>query len=294
MQMIEKASNNTRSRPVIARRWMAALCALGLLAAGCRDSGAAPGAVTVPTEHETAVAAEPDASTDGVTVVVAPGVSGSIDESLIRQAFRRVVAQGEQDFGLRPERTVTVYIDPDSAIGLEDALGLSQKYAIHLRAGRARSMAGLLPLMMHEYTHVLQYQMGRLRPQWWIEGQADHQALRVRDPASAERERRSLYSRLADDVRAGRAPELELLRGSLAWDAYVRKAGAGKAYGWGNAAVAFIESRAGFAGVARVMTDAEGQNTFGRFDEVVREVTGLGPSEFDDALKRWVTQQARG
>jgi hypothetical protein len=227
-------------------------------------------------------------------VVIAPSVAGSVDEALVRQAFQLAVAQGERDFGLRSERTITVYVDPDTAIGLEDALGLSAKNAIHLRAGRTRSMNALLPLMMHEYTHVLQYQMARLRPQWWVEGQADHEALRVREIAAAERERRALYSRLAEDVRRGRDPELAELRGSFAWDEYIRKAGAGKAYGWGNAAVAFIEDRAGFGGVVQIMTDTDGPNTLGRFDDLVATVTGLRPAEFDAALKEWVTQQARG
>jgi len=212
----------------------------------------------------------------------------------VREAFRRAVEQGERDFGLRPTRRITVYIDPDDAAGLEDALGLSQKYAIHLRAGRATSLPALLPLMMHEYTHALQYQLGRLRPQWWVEGQADHEAQRVRDPAAAARERRTLFVQLASDVRSGRAPNLSSLRGSLAWDEYVKKAGAGKAYGWGHAAVAFIEARAGFDAVRRIMTDSEGPNTLGRFDELIQEVTGLSPAEFDAAVKQWVLDQARG
>ena len=274
--------------------WRLALILLAALAlAACRES-APSGPRAVATVEAAPAAAEPESTSDEVNIVVAPSLAGTVDEQLIRTAFRQAVAQGERDFSLRPKRTITVYVDPDSSIGLEDALGLSAKYAMHLRAGRARSMSGLMPLMMHEYTHVLQYQIGRLRPQWWIEGQADHEAVRVRDPASAERERRALYGRLADDVRAGRAPDLSSLRGSLAWDEYVKKAGASKAYGWGHAAVAFIEDRAGFQGVVRIVTDAEGPNTMGRFDDVVREVTGLGPAEFDAALKRWVTQQARG
>lgn len=270
--------------------WLAAVVAVVL--AGCSRSAPAPPARDA-SSPPPAVAADADAAADGATIVIAPSVSG-VDASLVRAAFRRVVEQGQRDFGLRPAHTVTIYVDPDRAIGLEDAVGLSQKNAIHLRAGHVRSMGSLLPLMMHEYTHVLQYQTGRLRPQWWTEGQADYQALRVREPAAAERERRALYSRLAEDVRSGRAPRLAELRGGLSWDAYIKKAGAGKAYGWGNAAVAMIEDRAGFAGVVRVMTDREGENTLARFDEVVRQVTGLGPDEFDAALKQWVTQKARG
>lgn len=276
------------------RRWLWAVCVAVAVAAGCRESRPAVPAAGEPPTTPVAAQTEAETTTEGVNIVPAPSLAGRVDEALIREAFQRVVAQGERDFGLRPTRTVTIYIDPDSAIGLEDALGLSQKYAIHARAGRASSMASLLPLMMHEYTHVLQYQVGRLRPQWWIEGQADHEALRVRDPATAARERRTLFNQLAEDVRTGRAPDLNSLRGSLAWDEYVKRAGAGKAYGWGHAAVAFVEDRAGFEGVARVMTDTEGPNTLSRFDDVMRAVTGLGPAEFDAALKRWVTQQARG
>jgi hypothetical protein len=276
------------------RRWVALMLGGSLVLAGCGTGEAGRTAATT-SSPATAVAAGPsEEASDQPNIVVAPGVAGSIDQDLIREAFNLAVVQGERDFGVRPARTITVYIDPDSAIGLEDALGLSARYAIHLRAGRARSMNSLLPLMMHEYTHVLQYQAGRLRPQWWVEGQADHQALRVRDVASAERERRALYTRLASDVRAKRAPELAELRGSLAWDAYVRRAGAGKAYGWGNAAVAFIEEMAGFDGVIRIMTDAEGPNTLGRFDDLIQSITGLGPEEFDNSLKQWVTEQARG
>jgi hypothetical protein len=266
-----------------------------LLLAGCRAPGAS-GTASVPAAPGTAPSTITDAppADELIALVIAPSVAGTVDEKLISEAFRIAVAQGEHDFGLRPARTITVYIDPDNAIGLEDALGLSAKNAIHLRAGRTRSLGSLLPLMMHEYTHVLQYQTGRLRPQWWIEGQAEHQSLRVRDAAAAERERRALFSRLAADVRAGRAPELAQLRGSLAWDEYIRKAGAGKAYGWGHAAVAFIEDRAGFAGVVRIFTDTEGPNTLSRFDELIETVTGLSPEAFDDALKQWVAQQAQG
>lgn len=275
------------------RLWLLAVCAALLSAAACHATSPAPPAAREPGDALAASLASTVAA-DGVSIVVAPAVAGSVDEGLIRDAFRRVVAQGERDFGLRPEHTVTIYIDPDTAIGLEDALGLSQKSAIHLRAGHARNMNSLLPLLMHEYTHALQYQTGRLRPQWWVEGQADHEALRVRDPASAQRERRALYTRLADDVRAGRAPRLADLRGGLAWDEYIKKAGAGKAYGWGNAAVAFIEDRAGFEGVARILTDKDGPNTYGRFDELVREVTGLSPDDFGAAVKQWVVQKTRG
>jgi hypothetical protein len=275
-------------------RLVALLGALAAVVLGaCRDAPrpATSGAPSAP--PAAAVEQVPDAGAE-VTIVIARSLAGTVDEQLIREAYRRVVAQGERDFGLRPERTLTIYVDPDGAIGLEGASGLSQKNAIHLRAGPSRSMATLLPLLMHEYTHALQHQVGRLRPQWWIEGQAEHQALRVRDPASAERERRALYTRLAADVRARRAPALTDLRGGLGWDEYVKRAGAGKAYGWGNAAVAFIESRAGFEGVVRVMTDRTGENTLRRFDELVAEVTGLGPEAFDAALKQWVIQQARG
>src|SRR5215207_4856844 len=75
----------------------------------------------------------------GVTIVVAPSIRGRVNESLVLDAYRRAYAQGEQDFGLRPKQPVTIYVDPDSVIGLEDALGLSAKNAIHLRAGRAQS-----------------------------------------------------------------------------------------------------------------------------------------------------------
>ncbi len=271
-------------------RWWWLVVVGAIVLAGCTGTARRPAAGDSPPIPPAATGAIDGG--EGLVIVVAPSLSG-IDEGLIHDAFRLVVAQGERDFGLRPERTVTVYVDPDSAIGLEDAIGLSQKNAIHLRAGQTHTMASLLPLLMHEYTHFLQYQIGRLRPQWWIEGEADFEALRVREPAAAARERRALYSQLAGDVRAGRAPRLADLRGGLGWDDYIRKAGAGKAYGWGNAAVAFIEARAGFAGVVRVMTDTEGPNTLSRFDDVVRDVTGLGPDVFDDALKQWVVQQAR-
>lgn len=272
---------------------------LGVLAAsalvvgvGCRDDAppASPASATV---AATPGDGEAEAGPEIPTIVVAPSVKG-IDEALIRDAFRRVVEKGRQDYGLLPTRPVTIYIDPDNAIGLEDAIGLSQKSAIHLRAGHARSMSGLLPLLMHEYTHALQYQQARLRPQWWVEGQADYQSLRVQDLGTAERQRRSLYGQLAEDVRKNRAPSLSELRAGISWDDFIKKAGAGKAYGWGNAAVAFIESRAGFDGVRRVMLDQEGQNTLSRFDAVVQEVTGLALADFDAALKRWVVEQANG
>jgi hypothetical protein len=232
-----------------------------------------------------------DAESD-VTIVVAPSVRGRVDESLVLEAYRRASAQGEQDFGPRPRQPVTIYIDPDSAIGLEDALGLSAKNAIHLRAGRAQSMGSLLPLMMHEYMHVLQYNVGRLRPQWWIEGQADHQSQRVLDPGRAAQNRRSLLSALAADVRRDRAPSLASLRGSMSWDEYVKRSGAGKAYGWGNAAVAFIEDGWGFDAVTRIATDSTGPNTLSSFDEAVRRETGLDPAAFERELRAWVLEQA--
>lgn len=279
------------------RLWFWPLCVLAslgiaALALACRPP--APSTSQAPPAAP-AMAADTtgDDALDVPIVVIAADVRGQVDEAMVREAFRRAVEQGERDFGLRPTRRITIYIDPDDAAGLEDALGLSQKYAIHLRAGRATSLPALLPLMMHEYTHALQYQVGRLRPQWWVEGQADHEAQRVRDPAAAARERRTLFAQLASDVRTGRAPNLSSLRGSLAWDDYVKKAGAGKAYGWGHAAVAFIEARAGFDAVRRIMTDTEGPNTLGRFDELIQEVTGLSPGEFDAAVKQWVLEQAR-
>jgi hypothetical protein len=266
-----------------------------LLIAACRGGNEGPSVPAAATGAVAATAAPAgaDASPNEPVIVVAPGVSG-VDEAVVREAFRRAANQAEADYGSRPSHTITVYIDPDSAIGLEDALGLSQKYAIHLRAGRARGLNGLLPLIMHEYTHSLQYQIGRLRPQWWVEGQADFQALRVQDPGSAARQRHDLYTRLAADVRSGHAPKLADLRGGLGWDDYIRKAGAGKAYGWGNAAVAFIESKGGIDAVRKVMTDTTGPNTLSSFDQAVQDVTGLDPVAFDIALKQWVVEQARG
>jgi hypothetical protein len=254
-----------------------------------RSNGDVPsntGASVDAAEHD---GAEPDSG--GVTIRIAPGVQGRVDEALIREAYERAAAQGEADFGIRPERPVVIYIDPDSAIGLEDALGLSSRYAIHLRAGRAQRMDTLMPLMMHEYMHVLQYSVGRLRPQWWIEGQAEHQAQRVIEPARADRNRRSLLSSLASDVRNGNAPSLASLRGSTGWDEYIRRSGAGRAYGWGQAAVTFIEDGWGFDAVKRIVTDREGPNTVSSFDEAVRRETGMNPAEFEQHLHDWLLQR---
>ncbi len=279
------------------RLWL--LCGAVLLLVACRDVDAGralPGTTATPQPPPVAAeqATADDEALDVPRIVIAPGVRDSVSEALVREAFRRAVDQAERDFGLRPQRRITIYIDPDNAAGLEDAIGLSAKYAIHLRAGRTRSMDRLLPLMMHEYTHALQYQAGRLRPQWWVEGQADHQALRIEDAAVAERERRALYAGLAGDVRAGRAPSMSELRARIAWDAYIKKAGSGKAYGWGNAAVAFIEDRAGFEAVRRIFTDQTAPNTLSRFDAMVEEATGLTPAEFDRAVKDWVVARSRG
>jgi hypothetical protein len=237
---------------------------------------------------EAGLSAADEAPNDGPTIVVAPSLAGRVDEALVREAYRRAAEQGERDFGIRPQRPVTVYVDPDSAMGLEDALGLSAKYAIHLRAGRAQRMESLRPLMIQDYTHVHQYITGRLRPQWWIEGQAEHQGHRLAEPGRAARERKSLLSGLASDIRGSRAPSLESLRGSTGWDEYIRRSGAGRAYGWGNAAVAFIEDGWGFDAVARVVRDAEGPNTLSSFDEAVRRETGLGPAEFEQGLRSWI------
>lgn len=225
------------------------------------------------------------------TFVIAPSVRGQVDEKLLRDAFARVVAQGEQDFGLRIEHGITIYVDPDSSIGLEDALGLSAKTAIHLRAGRAQRLDTLLPLLLHEYTHVLQYQLGRLRPQWWIEGQADHESGRIRDPGQAARDRRALIHDFAGDIKGGRAPALAELRGSTSWDAYIKRSGASKAYGWGNIATSFIEDGWGMAAVARVMKSADGPNSLGSFDASIQRETGLAPAEFESALRAWIVKQ---
>jgi hypothetical protein len=274
------------------RRLSVIVLALALVLAACGRSSEV-GVATAPADQpEASAAADAPGEDDGVTIVVAPAVQGKVDEALVLDAYRRAVAQGERDFGTRPERPVTVYVDPDSAIGLEDALGLSARNAIHLRAGRAQRMDTLLPLMMHEYMHVLQYNAHRLRPQWWIEGQADHQAQRVVDPGRAASMRRSLYSSLASDVRNNRAPSLASLRGSTGWDEYVKRSGAGKAYGWGHAAVAYIEDGWGFDAVARLVRDTEGPNTLGSFDEAIRRETGLGPAEFEAGLRTWLLKQA--
>lgn len=233
---------------------------------------------------------EPAVDAD-VSIVVAPSISGRVDEALILEAFHRAADKGEQDFGIRPERPVTIYIDPDSAIGLEDALGLSSRYAIHLRAGRAGRMESLLPLMMHEYMHVLQYDIGRLRPQWWIEGQADHQGQRVVEPGRAARDRKALLTSLASDVEKGRAPSLASLRGSTGWDEYIKRSGAGRAYGWGQAAVAYIEDGWGFDAVRRIATDKTGPNSYSSFDEAIRRETGLDPTQFEQGLHDWLLRQ---
>src|SRR3712207_2092265 len=71
------------------------------------STATAPDTTTVP------VAAGDQAAIDSdVSIVIAPGVKGRVDEALMLDAYRRAVAQGEQDFGFRPERPVTIYIDP--------------------------------------------------------------------------------------------------------------------------------------------------------------------------------------
>jgi hypothetical protein len=277
---------------------MRVLAALSLLivtalAVACGGANAGISSATNGDQHPPAAVATSDepAIDSDVSIVVAPSISGRVDESLILDAFHRAADQGEQDFGIRPERPVTIYIDPDSAIGLEDALGLSSRYAIHLRAGRTGRMETLLPLMMHEYMHVLQYDIGRLRPQWWIEGQADHQGQRVVEPGRAARDRKALLTSLASDVEKGRAPSLTSLRGSAGWDEYIKRSGAGRAYGWGQAAVAFIEDGWGFDAVRRIATDKTGPNTYGSFDEAIRRETGLDPAQFEQGLHDWLLRQ---
>jgi len=268
--------------------------ALALLLGACSRTQSGSPVVTEP-PRAAAPAAESQAQVaddTGINLVVAPSLKGQVDETLILTAYRRAVDQGEKDFGLRSERTVTVYIDPDSAIGLEEALGLSSKSAIHLRAGQTRRMESLMPLLMHEYTHVLQHQVGRLRPQWFIEGQAEHESQRVLDHGRAEQSRRGLVRQLASDLRGDKAPALATLRGNTGWDDYIKRSGAGRAYGWGRAAVTYIEDGWGFEAVARIMTDATGPNTLGSFDEAVRRETGLGPQEFESGLRAWVLQHA--
>ena len=261
------------------------------VACGGADAGT-PSATNTELQPTAEVASgdEPVVDSD-VSIVVAPTIRGRVDEALILDAFRRAADQGEQDFGIRPERPVTIYIDPDSAIGLEDALGLSSRYAIHLRAGRTGRMETLLPMMMHEYMHVLQYDIGRLRPQWWIEGQADHQGQRVVEPGRAARDRKALLNSLASDVEKGRAPTLASLRGSTGWDEYIKRSGAGRAYGWGQAAVAFIEDGWGFDAVKRIATDNTGPNSYGSFDEAIRRETGLDAAQFEQGLHDWLLHQ---
>jgi hypothetical protein len=268
------------------------LAALALVSSACAGTPKTSPAVTAVTPVASAVTERQIEDDSGVNLVVAPSVKGQVDEAAILDAFHRAVDQGEKDFGLRPERSVTIYIDPDSALGLEDALGLSSKSAIHLRAGQTRTPNSLLPLMMHEYTHVLQHQVGRLRPQWWIEGQADFESRRVLDPARAAQVRAALLRQLASDLRNNRAPSLSELRGNGSWDEYVKRAGAGRAYGWGNGAVTYIEDGWGFDAVARIMTDATGPNTLSSFDEAVRRETGLSPEEFEAGLRAWLLKQA--
>jgi hypothetical protein len=272
--------------------FLVVFAALAFVLAGCdRSQDSASPSQTVEQPAVEATVASTEAESD-VSIVVAPSVQGRVDESLVLEAYRLAVAQADRDLGVRPQRPVTIYVDPDSAIGLEDALGLSSRYAIHLRAGRTRQMETLLPLMLHEYTHVLQYSIGRLRPQWWIEGQAEHEGQRILEPDRAAKARRSLLSSLAADMRNGRAPSLASLRGDIGWDEYIRRSGAGRAYGWGQAAVTFIEDRWGFEAVARLVNDAEGPNSLSSFDEAIRRETGLTPAEFEKGLRDWLLQQA--
>ena len=86
-------------------------------------------------------------------------------------------------------------------------------------------------------------------------------------------------------------PSLASLRGSTGWDEYIKRSGAGRAYGWGQAAVAFIEDGWGFDAVRRIATDATGPNTYGSFDEAIRRETGLDPAQFEQGLYDWLLRQ---
>src|SRR3712207_4321386 len=99
-------------------RWLVGLCVALALLAGCaradagrRDQVDAPGA-DVP-----AATSETSAEGEDVNLVVAPSLQGEVDEALVRDAYRRAVAIGVRDFGIRPQRPVTIYVDPDTALG---------------------------------------------------------------------------------------------------------------------------------------------------------------------------------
>jgi len=94
---------------------IALVLGLGLTLGACAR-GADP--VAPPAQPPAAAQVEADETAaleadTGVTIVVAPSIKGRVDEALVLEAYRRAAAQGEKDFGLRPERPVTVYVDPD-------------------------------------------------------------------------------------------------------------------------------------------------------------------------------------
>jgi len=139
--------------------------------------------------------------------------------------------------------------------------------------------AELFELVMHELTHVFQYEVifqgkfGRLgggAPQWFTEGMASYMA---KDEGTSAK----MY--LRDAVVNDRIPSI-LQRGSSGY----------MAYRFGHAAFDYIEQRWGAEGFRDFIY--EFRNTFGgRADRALQRALKIEPEDFDLDFRKWLRQQ---
>jgi hypothetical protein len=146
---------------------------------------------------------------------------------------------------------------------------------------RDRSDEVIRAFLAHEWTHVAQLSLSdgnRGLPVWFFEGQAVYQELRNSSPIVSGR-----Y--LKETVRDNRDhAEISLTNlGTLdQWNVAIDAGRWDSAYGRGYAAVRYLAEQYGFASTLPLLT--ENHQDQQRFWQLVKDLTGLNPVEFDQAV----------
>ena len=236
--------------------------------------------------------------------VVARDRGGANLIGAVEVALQQVADRTTVDLGFRPRRPLTVEIYTETPTLTAALLAARPDYdseaaAQLIREGRSLTITSatrglyivlnvtrlldastLTRRLAHEYTHFVQSaSAGTLDsyPVWFLEGQAELQMARI---GGEEWDRRADAARREQ---GGVAPRLTELVTPEAWSAVEARAGSQAVYSRSYMALALITERWGYGATLRLF-NAGSDTDPGRFDRVLREITGTDTEGLDRLL----------
>jgi hypothetical protein len=227
---------------------------------------------------------------------------------IVEKHLRAVVDLTDEQMGWRPDFPITVYVATDVKAAVANAErvkgtvasareGTSETrrerngsavttfVALNLTHRSDRSEEVIRAFLAHEWTHAAQLSMAdgnRGLPVWFFEGQAVYQELRNSSPIVSGR----YLKQTVQDSRAGAEISLVNLGTLDQWNMAIDADRWDSAYGRGYAAVRYLAEQYGFAATLPLLTESHQDQQ--RFWQLIKDLTGLDPVEFDQAVSTYL------